>query len=71
MGGGSLLLDLSEFGDTESQAIAEEGARKNQLGPAFTHIKNRRTLAQFREYLKADRVLKRALRPKRWSVEPY
>jgi hypothetical protein len=67
----SLCLDLEQFGDPESQAIAALGAVKNDLGSAWTFIRNRRTLAEYCQCLVADRKLRRLLNPRKWSVEPY
>jgi hypothetical protein len=47
--GDSLCLDMERYGDTESQAIAQLGAQKDQLGAAFAFMRNRRSLADFRE----------------------
>jgi hypothetical protein len=67
---GSLCLDLRQYGDKESRAIAELGARRDDLGSAFAFICRRRSLAEFRQYLKADKALRRMLKPKRWA-SPY
>jgi hypothetical protein len=69
--GNSLFLDLTHFGDRESQAIAELAARENDLASGWTFIRNRRSLADFKAYLKADRSFKRALSPRKWDVSRY
>jgi hypothetical protein len=66
-----LVLDLTQYGDAESRAIAELAAHKNELGSGWTFIKHRRALAEFRQYLKADRVFKRILRPRQHWSHPY
>jgi hypothetical protein len=68
---GSLFVDLEQFGDRESQAIAQLAAREDDLGSAWTFLRNRRSLAEYRQYLAADRPFRRALSPRKWSVSPY
>jgi hypothetical protein len=62
---GSLFLDLQQYSDPESQRIAELAAKHDELGAAWTFIRNRRSLAEFRAYLKVDRVLSRILKRRR------
>jgi hypothetical protein len=68
---GSLLLDLQQFGDGESLAIAQLAARNDDLASGWTFIPNRRTLAEYRQYLAGERKLRRSLSPRKWSLEPY
>jgi hypothetical protein len=69
--GGSLFLDLEQYGDAESQAIAELAAREDDLASGWTFIKNRRSLAQYRQYLAGERRLRRSLSPRKWDVSAY
>jgi hypothetical protein len=68
---GSLFLDLRQYGDSESQRIAALGAVKDDLASAWTFIRSGRTLAEYRQYLAADRKLRRLLSPRKWDVRPY
>jgi hypothetical protein len=71
---GNLFLDLQQYSDPESQQIAVLAAKRDELGAAWSFIRNRRSLADFKAYLKGDRQLCRILKQRRgephWS-DPY
>jgi hypothetical protein len=62
-----LFLNLHEYGDGESQAIARLGQKHGMLGEAWTFISNRRSVAEFEAFIRGERKLRRSMRRERRS----
>jgi hypothetical protein len=55
----------------DGRAILRLAEKYNAYGVALSHIRNGRSLADFKQYLANDRLIRHATRqPKRWS-DPY
>ena len=64
---GCLILDNEDAAilGTDCRRILELG-ETDTLGAALAHVRNRRSLADFRRFLAADKALHRALKPGKW-----
>jgi hypothetical protein len=73
---GCLILDNEDAAllGADGRQILELGAATDTLGAALAHVRNRRSLADLKAFLAADKSLRRLLKQKRgerrWS-EPY